>query len=208
MTPMFEELAWEQTPIGELVLRRRKLTLDGEDIWEIKLNDGYLISSQFVDGEIALADLALAMTGGEALDVAVGGLGLGYTAEAVLRDPRVGKLTVVELIPQVIHWHRDYLVPLGTILADDPRCILRQDDFFALADEPDGFDPAAPDQLHDAILIDIDHSTTHFIDEEARGSIVTSRFLRSRRNLNRAASSHSGQPMPKMLTSSPRFNRA
>jgi len=208
MTPMFEELAWEQTPIGELVLRRRKLTPDGEDIWEIKLNDGYLISSQFVDGEIALADLALAMTGGEALDVAVGGLGLGYTAEAVLRDPRVGKLTVVELIPQVIHWHRDYLVPLGTILADDPRCILRQDDFFALADEPDGFDPAAPDQLHDAILIDIDHSTTHFIDEEARGSIVTSRFLRSRRNLNRAASSHSGQPMPKMLTSSPRFNRA
>lgn len=169
MTPMFEELAWEQTPIGELVLRRRRLTPDGEDIWEIKLNDGYLISSQFVDGEIALADLALAMTGGEALDVAVGGLGLGYTAEAVLRDPRVGKLTVVELIPQVIHWHRDYLVPLGTILADDPRCILRQDDFFALADEPDGFDPAAPDQLHDAILIDIDHSTTHFIDEASAG---------------------------------------
>lgn len=169
MTPMFEELAWEQTPIGELVLRRRRLTSGGEDIWEIKLNDGYLMSSQFVDGEIALADLALAMTGGEGLNVVVGGLGLGYTAEAVLRDPRIGKLTVVELIPQVIQWHRDHVLPLGKVMADDPRCVLRQGDFFALALEPDGFDPAAPDQLHDAILIDIDHSTTHFIADTSAG---------------------------------------
>lgn len=169
MNPMFEELAWEQTPIGELVLRRRRLTPDGDDIWEIKLNDGYLMSSQFVDGEIALADLALAMTGGEALDVVVGGLGLGYTAEAVLRDPRIGKLTVVELIPEVIHWHRNHLLPLGKSVADDPRCNLRQGDFFALAAEAEGFDPTAPYQRHDAILIDIDHSTTHFIHEASAG---------------------------------------
>lgn len=127
------------------------------------------MSSQFVDGEIAMADLALAMTQGENLDVVVGGLGLGYTAEAALRSPRVAKLTVVELIPQVIQWHRDHLLPLGKIVGDDPRCILRQGDFFALATESDGFDPAAPDQLHDAILIDIDHSTTHFIVEASAG---------------------------------------
>ena len=148
MNPMFEELAWEQTPIGELALRRRRLSPDGDDIWEIKLNDGYLMSSQFVDGEIALADLALAMTQAENLDVVVGGLGLGYTAEAVLRDPSVAKLTVVELIPQVIQWHRDHLLPLGKIVADDPRCILRQGDFFALAAESEAFDAARPDELH------------------------------------------------------------
>ena len=165
MATMFEEIAWEQTSIGELVLRRRRLRADGDDIWEIKLNDGYLMSSQFVDGEIALADLGLAMTPGEGLDVVVGGLGLGYTAEAVLRDPRVGTLTVVELIPEVIQWHRDHLLPLGKAIADDPRCRLHQGDFFALATAADGFDPAAPDRLHDAILIDIDHSTTHFIDD-------------------------------------------
>lgn len=169
MTSMFEEIAWEQTPIGELALRRRRLRPDGEDIWEIKLNDGYLMSSQFVDGEIALADMALAMTCGENLDVVVGGLGLGYTAEAALRDSRVGKLTVIELIPQVIRWHRDHLLPLGKAVADDPRCILRQGDFFALAGKPDAFDPAATRQLHDAILIDIDHSTTHFIDDASAG---------------------------------------
>jgi spermidine synthase len=169
MNPMFEELAWEQTPIGELALRRRRLRPDGDDIWEIKLNDGYLMSSQFVDGEIALAELALAMTQGKDLDVVVGGLGLGYTAEAALRDERVAKLTVVELIPQVILWHRDHLLPLGNILADDPRCMLRQGDFFALAAGPEAFDEACPAQLHDAILIDIDHSTTHFIDEASAG---------------------------------------
>lgn len=169
MNPMFEELAWEQTPIGELALRRRRLSRDGDDIWEIKLNDGYLMSSQFVDGEIALADMALAMTQGADLDVIVGGLGLGYTAEAVLGDPRVAKLTVVELIPQVIQWHREHLLPLGKIVADDPRCILCQGDFFALAAAPDGFDPATPNHLHDAILIDIDHSTTHLIDDASAG---------------------------------------
>ncbi len=169
MTPMFEELAWEHTPIGELVLRRRRLSANGADIWEIKLNDGYLMSSQFVDGEIALADIGLAMAPGQGLDVVVGGLGLGYTAQAVLRDPRVGKLTVIELIPQVIQWHRDHVLPLGKIIAHDPRCTLRQGDFFTLAAEPDGFDPAAPDLLHDAILIDIDHSTTHFIDDASAG---------------------------------------
>jgi len=169
MNPMFEELDWRQTPIGELALRRRRLSRDGEDIWEIRLNDGYLMSSQFVDGEIALADLALAMADGDRLDVVVGGLGLGYTAQAVLRDSRVAKLIVVDLIPQVIQWHRDHLLPLGQIVADDPRCILREGDFFALAGADEGFDPALAHQLHDAILIDIDHSTTHLIDDASAG---------------------------------------
>ncbi|GAY20101.1 hypothetical protein [Sphingobium fuliginis] len=162
---MFEEIAWEQTPIGELLLRRRRLQADGEDIWEIKLNDGYLMSSQFVAGEIALADLALAMVEGNDLDVVIGGLGLGYTAQAALRDPRVGQLTVVELIPQVIEWHDKHLLPLGEVLTSDPRCRLRQGDFFALATQEAGFDPDAPEKLHDAVLIDIDHSTKHFIND-------------------------------------------
>lgn len=165
MSPMFHEIACEQTPIGELVLRRRRLRRDGDDIWEIKLNEGYLMSSQFIDGEVALADLALAQVAGDALDVVVGGLGLGYTAQAVLRDARVSRLTVIELIPQVIDWHRRHLLPLGKQLSEDPRCSFRQEDFFRLAGDPDGFDPENPQALHDAILIDIDHSTTHLIDD-------------------------------------------
>lgn len=169
MNPIVHEIACEQTPIGELVLRRRRLHRDGEDIWEIKLNEGYLMSSQFIDGEVALADLALAQLDGNALEVVVGGLGLGYTAQAVLRDTRVSRLTVVELIPQVIDWHRRHLLPLGKQLWEDPRCSLRQGDFFRLAGDRDGFDLENPQALHDAILVDIDHSTTHLIDDVSAG---------------------------------------
>jgi spermidine synthase len=169
MTLMFEEVDFRQTAIGELSLRRRRTTADGPDIWEIKLDEGYLMSSMFVAGEIALADLALADTQGAQLDVVIGGLGLGYTAAAALRDPRVTELTVVELIPEVIDWHRDRLLPLGETVAGDPRCRLLEGDFFALAVGEAGFIPGEPDRRHDAILIDIDHSTTHFIDPEKAG---------------------------------------
>ncbi len=166
---LFEEIAFRKTRIGDLSLRRRRLSADGEDIWEIKLDDGYLMSSRFVAGEIALADLALPMAEGERLDVVIGGLGLGYTAEAALRDPRVAALTVVELIPEVIEWHREHLLPLGEKIARDPRCELVEGDFFELARSPAGFLPDQPERLHDAILIDIDHSTTHFIDPASVG---------------------------------------
>lgn len=168
MSQMFEEIDFRQTPIGELALRRRRMRPDGEDIWEIKLDDGYLMSSEFVEGEIALADLALAMVEGDDLNVVVGGLGLGFTAEAVLHDPRVTKLTVVELIPEVIEWHEKRQLPLGEAVAGDARCRLLKGDFFALSRTPGGF---GEDEGHgyDAIIVDIDHSTTHLIDGASAG---------------------------------------
>lgn len=164
MNPMFEEIDFRRTPIGELALRRRRLSPEGEDIWEIKLDEGYLMSSQFVAGEIALADFALEMLSGENLSVVVGGLGLGYTAEAVLRDPRVSRLVVVELIPEVIEWHVERKLPLGKVLAGDPRCTLQQGDFFASSRIPGGFEGEPTARTYDAVLVDIDHSTRHLID--------------------------------------------
>jgi spermidine synthase len=164
MSALFEEIAWRQTPIGELALRRRRLHSGGEDIWEIKLDEGYLMSSQFVAGEIALATLALEMVEGKELDVIVGGLGLGYTAEAALADHRVSRLTVVELIPEVIEWHVERKLPLGEAVAGDPRCRLLQGDFFAMSRTPGGFEEDRAPRSYDAVLVDIDHSTRHLID--------------------------------------------
>ena len=164
MGQMFEEVAYQETAIGALSLRRRRLRPDGEDIWEIKLDEGYLMSSQFVAGEIALATLGLEMLAHDDLDVVVGGLGLGYTAKAVLDDKRVSRLTVVELIPEVIEWHRARKLPLGEAIAGNPRCALVQGDFFAMARSPHASAAGEPARLHDAILVDIDHSTTHLID--------------------------------------------
>ena len=156
MTIDFEELDFRRTSIGELSLRRRTELSLGVVVYEVKLGDEYLMSSLFTEGEIALATLALRRLPGSA-DVVVGGLGLGYTARAVLQQPDVASLLVIEAIPEVIEWHRRGLVPLGAELSPDPRCRFLAGDFFALA-RSDHLDPEAPGRRFDAILVDIDHS--------------------------------------------------
>lgn len=153
-----EELDYRQTPLGELILRRRRaLRMDGRDIFEVKLNDEYLMSSLFHEGEEALADLALAALTGEGWDVVVGGLGLGYTAAAVLNYSQVSRTIVVEALAPVIDWHQRGIVPNGKRLSKDARCRYYHADFFALA-RGDGFDPEDPGHAFDAILLDIDHT--------------------------------------------------
>ncbi|HUF20697.1 MAG TPA: hypothetical protein VMP00_08075 [Burkholderiales bacterium] len=156
----FEELDYCQTSIGELSLRRRRvLSLGGVEAYEVKLGDEFLMSSLFNEGEVALAKLGLAGTEAGHPDVVVGGLGLGYTAAAVLDFPSVRSLLVVEALDAVIDWHRNELVPLGARLAADPRCRFVHGDFFAMAGvQGSGFDPQAPDRRFHAVLLDIDHS--------------------------------------------------
>ena len=165
MKPLFEELDFRQTPLGDLILRRRRMAmLDDLIVYEVLLGNGYLMSSLFHDVEEALADLGLAAVDGEALGVVVGGLGLGYTAVAALRDPRVADLLVVDVMAPVIEWHEKGMVPLGEILTNDPRCRLVEGDFFALAAAPEqGFDPALPGRRFHAVLLDIDHSPQNLL---------------------------------------------
>ncbi|AKH99612.1 spermidine synthase [Hoeflea sp. IMCC20628] len=163
MSRLFEELDYRPTPIGALVLRRRREARLGIDILEIKLGEEHLMSDLFTASEIALADLGLKACAGEGLDVVVGGLGLGFTAKAVLDASRTGSLIVVEYLEAVIDWHRTGLLPLGPELTGDPRCRLVEGDFFAMA-KGDGFDPDAPGRQFDAILLDIDHSPDALLD--------------------------------------------
>ena len=168
MKPLFEELDFRPTPIGDLILRRRRMAmLDDLIVYEVLLGDGYLMSSLFHDVEEALADLGLAAVTGENLDVVVGGLGLGYTAVAALRDERVAELLVVDVMQPVIEWHENGLVPLGEKLTGDARCRLVHGDFFALAAAPEiGFDPEQPSRKFHAVLLDIDHSPQNLLDEK------------------------------------------
>lgn len=162
MSALFEELDRQATPMGEISLRRRReLALD-IDVYEAKLDDEFLMSTLFTVAEAALADLALSQIQGDGLDVVVGGLGLGYTADAVLRDERVRSVHVIEALPQVIDWHRRGLLPLSASLTADPRCHLHQGDFFAMVASDDGFGPEVPDTC-DAILLDVDHSPSWFL---------------------------------------------
>ncbi|MEO6205930.1 MAG: spermidine synthase [Mycobacteriales bacterium] len=168
MSARFAELAWSETPIGEVSLRRRREPTTGIEIYEVLLGDEYLMSSLFTAAEIALADLALARLTGDGLSVVVGGLGLGYTAQAALADSRVGEVVVVDYLQPVIDWHQAGLVPVGPVLTGDPRCRLVHADFFAVSDG-DGFDPSRPGRTFDAVLLDIDHSPQHLLAEGSSG---------------------------------------
>jgi spermidine synthase len=170
MSKRLEELDYRPTPIGDVSLRRRTDPLSGVDIFEVKLGDEFLMSSLFHVAELEVARLALARlteTSSWSLSVAVGGLGLGYTAHAVLADPRVQDLVVVDFLEAVIDWHERGLVPVGPALVADPRCRFVHGDFFAMNDG-EGFDPLAPHREFDAVVVDIDHSPQHLLAEGSR----------------------------------------
>ncbi|RKZ43158.1 MAG: spermidine synthase [Gammaproteobacteria bacterium] len=169
MSLVFEELDYQKTPLGDISLRRRsEPRLDGKVLYEVKLNDDFLMSSLFTEAEIQLARLSLTALKGNNhkndLDIIVGGLGLGYTAVAVLEDPSVKSLRVIDVMAPVIDWHHRGLVPLGEKLCTDPRCTLVHADFFELATSSAGFDPADPERLVHAVFLDIDHSPSHWLN--------------------------------------------
>lgn len=172
MSLLFEELDYCPTPIGALSLRRRRDLRLGCDVFEIMLGQDFLMTSAFTASEVALANLGLDACEGRGLHVVVGGLGLGYTAQAALERAAVGELIVAELIvveylAPVIEWHEAGILPIGTCLADDPRCRLVEGDFFAMAEGVAGFDPQVAGRRFDAILVDIDHAPDHFLDDRS-----------------------------------------
>ncbi|MEX2525187.1 MAG: spermidine synthase [Gammaproteobacteria bacterium] len=168
---MFKELDYKETPMGELVLRRRsEPKLGGEVVYEVKLGDDFLMSSLFTEGEIALARLGLSGLTEQPLDIVVGGLGLGYTAATALQYPMLRSMLVIETMPEVIDWHRRGLVPMGKALTEDPRCRFIQGDFFNMAGmDGAGFDPDTPGRRFHAVLLDIDHAPDHVLHPDHAG---------------------------------------
>jgi len=183
MSRAFEQLSWDETPMGVLGLRRRLEPVTGADVYEVKLGDEYLMSSAFTVAEIELARLGLAAHAGAELDVVVGGLGLGYTADAACEDPRVRSLVLVEALPEVIAWHEQRLLPDVERLARDGRVCFVEGDFFALSASEDGFDPQAPGRAFDVVLLDIDHTPRHVLADSHAGFYTREGLAGLRRHL-------------------------
>jgi spermidine synthase len=158
----FEELDWQETPLGAISLRRRREPALDVDVFEAKLGDEFLMSSLFTVAEVELAALGLAAASGQGLDVLVGGLGLGYTAVAALEDPRVQTMTVVEALPQVVGWHEHALLPVSAQLTGDRRTRLVVADFFTTVGAGQQLEGAPSD--FDVLLVDIDHSPRHVLN--------------------------------------------
>ena len=87
---------------GELALRR-----SGADL-EVILNGAFLISTANDASSRAMVTAALPHLAGDALEVLIGGLGLGYALDEALACERFAHVTVAEYEPVIVRWFRGY----------------------------------------------------------------------------------------------------
>jgi len=182
---IFEELDFQETPLGEISLRKRsEPRLDNKLIYEVKMNEEFLMSSLFVEAEVQLAKLGLNALesfdfsksnteNNSGYDVIVGGLGLGHTAFEALQNPLLKSLRVIDVMEPVIRWHQEGLVPLGNELTADVRCELILADFFAVATtDTAGFNVGSNSDISEnkvhAVLLDIDHTPDFWLSSSNR----------------------------------------
>ncbi|MFM5917972.1 MAG: spermidine synthase [Novosphingobium sp.] len=141
-----ELLGTAQVPGGEEL----KLFRHDRDFM-IVLGQGDLMSTRMRGSEEALATMTIERLGDlRAPHVMVGGYGMGFTLRAALaklgHDARV---TVAELVPEIIEWARGPMADLTAGCLDDPRVrLVRGDVAEAIL--------LAPEPL-DAILLDVDN---------------------------------------------------
>ena len=155
-----EILAYEDTPLGPLCLRRRELLSDpGTLVTEVTLNHEFLMSSFNTDSERAISNRSVAIHGGQDLKSLVGGLGLGYTAAELLKHDEVASVEVVEYLPEVVSWLRDGLVPLSDNLNAADRLQISEGDVYQKLLSP-------PTETFDLIVVDVDHSPGDQLGEE------------------------------------------
>lgn len=132
---------------GELTLFRR------EDEFSIRLSGvrGELMNSRVFNSEEELAKLGCAhIQNTDNAQVLVGGLGMGYTLAAALKCVNTNsRVTVAELIPEVVEWNQG---PLGDCAGNplaDQRCQIRLGDIAELI--------KLQQADFDAILLDVDN---------------------------------------------------
>ena len=155
-----EILAYEETPLGPLCLRRRELlSQPGTLVTEVTLNHEFLMSSFNTDSEREISNRSVEIHGGSDLKALVGGLGLGYTAAELLKDDHVSSVEVVEYLPQVIDWLRGGLVPLSSELKDAAGLQISPGDVYQRLLDP-------PQETFDLIVIDVDHSPADQLGEQ------------------------------------------
>ena len=156
------EIARAASPHGELVLRTRPARDGAGEVVELRANGLFVMDTEETTSEVALAAAALALLPRDARDlhVLVGGLGLGFTATAVLDDARVGCCTVAELEPALVGWLRDGTVPHGPALLADPRLEVVVGD---VADLLRGGPAGGP--RFDLVLLDVDNGPDNLVHQ-------------------------------------------
>lgn len=139
---------------GELRLLRR-----GEEYSIQLVGSGELMGSRAHGSEEALAELAGEAWGSQPIRSAlVGGLGMGFTAAAMLRVLSVDSaLVVVELVDAVVAWNREHLGHLAGHPLQDSRVRVVVDDVYSVISESQA--------AFDAIVLDVDNGPDGLVRE-------------------------------------------
>ena len=160
-------------PYGELALRRR-----GER-YEIIANGCFLMDTSDGRSERLLVDAALGALppGRPEPSLLIGGLGVGFSLARAVREPRWGRIVVVEREAAVVEWHRStslreaqtirgggratagYLAPFSERGLDDPRVEVVEADLVAYVQNQNSTDS------YDAMCLDIDNGPDWTVTE-------------------------------------------
>ncbi|PNY80465.1 spermidine synthase [Deinococcus koreensis] len=110
-----------------------------------------LMNSRMHASEDALAELGCAVISGRpAPHVLVGGLGMGFTLAAALKALGPGsRVTVAELVPEVVEWNRGPLGECAAYPLHDPRTHVHVGDVAELLRQGHA--------TYDAVLLDVDN---------------------------------------------------
>ncbi|AKI01274.1 Methyltransferase domain [Hoeflea sp. IMCC20628] len=119
------------------------------DEFSIMLGSNELMNSRLSGSEEALANLAAEKLEGRPRPrMLIGGLGMGFTLRAALKSlGGEARITVAELVPQVIDWAGGPMAPVFGGCLDDSRVTVHQGDVGALI----------RGGVWDAILLDVDN---------------------------------------------------
>ena len=162
-----ELLGTAQVPGGEeLTLYRH-----GDDFM-IVLDRNELMNTRMSGSEQALATMSCdRLTGVKAPHLLIGGYGMGFTLRAALAVlGREARLSVAELVPEIIDWARGPMAGLTAGCLDDPRVNLVQDDVAAVI--------GGSHLRYDAILLDVDNGPDG-LTRQGNDRLYSMRGLRS-----------------------------
>lgn len=152
---------------GELRLVRH-----GGD-FKILLDRNELMSSRISGSEKALATMTLArLAGRPAPHLLIGGYGMGFTLRAALVERADVRITLVELVPEVIAWARGPMAELAANCLDDPRVTLVTGDVGAAI--------AQARARYDGILLDVDNGPDGVVRDD-NDAIYSARGLEAAR---------------------------
>jgi spermidine synthase len=154
-----ELLGTVQVPDGE------ELSLYRHDRdFMIVMGHNELMSTRRRFSEEQLAELTLERLGQERPHLLIGGYGMGFTLRAALAACPQARITVAELVPEIIEWARGPMAELTAGCLDDPRVTLGMGDVLAWIDD-------AADRTtdpYDAILLDVDNGPDALVHEQNR----------------------------------------